>query len=114
MLNRENAAGDVALMRLPVSNFNDGSNSVSSWDYHGLPKPSGYTFQNRFVGDYLLYGTGSGWSAPEKKTQANLFAVRWADGDFSRLSVAHGVGPIDALGSDAVVVATDAKDLHFT
>lgn len=110
----EGAAGDVALMRISLQSFNDGSNSVSSWDYHGLPKPSGYTFQNRFVGDYLLYGTGSGWGAPEQKKQANLFAVRWADGDLSRLSVAHGVDRIEALGSDAVVVGTDGKDLHFT
>ncbi len=114
MWNPEAASGDVALMRISLANFNDGSNSVSSWDYHGLPKPSGYTFQNRFVGDYLLYGTGSGWGAPEKKNQSNLFAVRWADGDLSRLSVAHGVDRIEALGSDAVVVGTDGKDLHFT
>jgi Beta propeller domain len=114
MWSAEGAAGDVALMRISLANFNDGSNSVSSWDYHGLPKPSGYTFQNRFVGDYLLYGTGSGWGAPENKKQANLFAVRWADGDLSRLSIAHGVDRIEALGSDAVVVGTDGKDLHFT
>jgi hypothetical protein len=110
----ENAAGDVALMRIPLSNFNDGSNSVSSWDYHGLPKAPGYTFQNRFVGDYLLYGTGSGWGAPQKKPQANLFAVRWADGDLNKLTLAHGVDRIEALGNDAVVVGTDGKDLHFT
>jgi hypothetical protein len=114
MWSAEAASGDVALMRISLANFNDGSNSVSSWDFHGLPKPSGYTFQNRFVGDYLLYGTGSGWGAPENKNQANLFAVRWADGDLSRLSVAHGVDRIEALGSDAVVVGTDGKDLHFT
>jgi hypothetical protein len=114
MWSSEGAAGDVALMRISLANFNDGSNSVSSWDYHGLPKPSGYTFQNRFVGDYLLYGTGSGWGAPEKKNQANLYVVRWADGDLSRLSVAHGVDRIEALGTDAVVVGTDGKDLHFT
>ncbi|PYS41297.1 MAG: hypothetical protein DMF71_11530 [Acidobacteria bacterium] len=114
MWNPENAAGDVALMRIPLSNFNDGSNNVSSWDYHGLPKAPGYTFQNRFVGDYLLYGTGSGWGSPEKKSQANLFAVRWADGDLSKLTLAHGVDRIEALGNDAVVVGTDGKDLHFT
>ena len=114
MWSAEGAAGDVALMRISLQNFNDGSNRVSSWDYHGLPKPSGYTFQNRFVGNYLLYGTGSGWGAPEKKNQANLFAVRWADGDLSKLTIAHGVDRIEALGSDAVVVGTDGKDLHFT
>lgn len=110
----EVAAGDVAMMRLPLTSFNDGTNSARPWDYHRLPKPSGYTFQNRFVGDYLLYGTGSGWGAPEQKKQANLFAVHWADGDMTELTLPHGVDRIEALGADAVVVGTDGSDLHFT
>src|SRR5215813_198683 len=61
----EVSAGDVAMLRLPLSSFNDGTDNASSWAYHPLPKPEGYTFQNRFVGDYLLYGTGSGWGAPQ-------------------------------------------------
>src|SRR5262249_49318188 len=63
----ETAAGDVALMRIPLASFNDGSVNALSRDYQGLPRPSGYTFQNRFVGDYLLYGTGSGWGRPQHK-----------------------------------------------
>jgi hypothetical protein len=114
MWQAERTAGDVALLRVPVASFNDGSNSASSWDYHGLPKPGGYTFQNRFVGDYLLYGTGSGWGAPQNKNKSNLFAVRWADGDISELTLTHGVDRIEALGSDAIVVGTDGSDLHFT
>jgi Beta propeller domain len=114
MWGAERAAGDVALLRLPLSSFNDGSNAASSWDYHSLPKPTGYTFQNRFVGDYLLYGTGSGWGAPQKKDQANLFAVRWADGELSELTLNHGVDRIEALGENAIVVGTDGSDLHFT
>ena len=110
----ERAASDVALLRIPLSSFNDGSNDASSWDYHSLPKPSGYTFQNRFVGDYLLYGTGSGWGAPENKNKSNLFVVHWSDGDLNELTVAHGVDRIEALGSDAIVVGTDGNDLHFT
>ena len=113
MWGAEVAAGDVALMRLPLSSFNDGSQSASSWSYHPLPKPAGYTFQNRFVGNYLLYGTGSGWSAPEKN-KANLYAVRWSGGDTNELALTHGVDRIEALGSDAIVVGTDGKDLHFT
>ena len=114
MWQAERTAGDVALLRVPLSSFNDGSNSASSWDYHGLPKPGGYTFQNRFVGDYLLYGTGSGWGAPQNKNKSNLFAVRWADGDISELTLTHGVDRIEALGSNAIVVGTDGSDLHFT
>jgi hypothetical protein len=113
MWGAEVAAGDVAMLRLPFSSFNDGSQSASSWSYHPLPKPSGYTFQNRFVGNYLLYGTGSGWGAPQKN-QASLYAVRWTDGDITELSLTHGVDRIEALGSDAIVVGSNGKDLHFT
>ncbi len=114
MWSAEVAAGDVAMMRIPLSLFNDGSSNASSWTYHPLPKPAGYTFQNRFVGNYLLYGTGSGWGAPGKNNQASLFSVRWTDGDTNELTVNHGVDRIEALGSDAIVVGTDGSDLHFT
>ena len=114
MWSAERTAGDVALLRVPLSSFNDGTDDASSWDYHGLPKPRGYTFQNRFVGDYLLYGTGSGWGAPENKNQSNLYAVRWADGDISELKVNHGVDRIEALGTNAIVVGTDGNNLHFS
>jgi hypothetical protein len=114
MWGAEVAAGDVAMLRLHLGTFSDGSNNARAWDYHRLPKPAGYTFQNRFVGDYLLYGTGSGWGAPQQKSLANLYAVRWADGDLSQLTLPHGVDRIEALGMDAVVVGTDGKDLHFT
>src|SRR2546425_2381334 len=113
MWSAEVAAGDVAMMRIPLSLFNDGSDNASSWTYHPLPKPAGYTFQNRFVGNYLLYGTGSGWGAPQNN-KASLYAVRWTDGDITELSLTHGVDRIEALGSDAIAVGTDGKDLHFT
>jgi hypothetical protein len=114
MWNAEGANGDVALLRVPLSSFNDGSDSASSWDYHRMPKPKGYTFQNRFVGEYLLYGTGSGWGAPENKNKSSLYAVRWADGEMNELALNHGVDRIEALGSDAIVVGTDGQDLHFS
>jgi hypothetical protein len=113
MWGAEVATGDVALMRLPISSFNDGSQSASSWSYHPLPKPAGYTFQNRFVGNYLLYGTGSGWGAPQNN-KSSLYAVRWTDGEVTDLALKHGVDRIEALGSNAIAVGTDGKDLHFT
>src|SRR5437660_8634042 len=101
-------------MRVRLSLFNDGSDSASSWCYHPLPKPAGYTFQNRFVGNYLLYGTGSGWGPAENRNQSSLYAVRFADGNTSELIVNHGVDRIEALGTDAIVVGTDGSNLHFT
>ena len=114
MWGAEYARGDVALLRVPLTLFNDGTDSASSWSYHPLPKPAGYTFQNRFVGDYLLYGTGSGWGAPANNKQSSLYAVRYTDGDTTELQVNHGVDRIEALGSNAIVVGTSGQDLHFT
>src|SRR5205823_861918 len=114
MWRSEVSSGDVALMTVHTASFSDGQDSVSGSDYRPLPKPTGYTFQNRFVGDYLLYGTGSGWGAPEQNKQKNLYVVRWTDGDTNELAVNHGVDRIEALGSDAIVVGTDGTNLHFT
>jgi hypothetical protein len=114
MWEAEAAAGDVALMRVPLASFSDGSEVVESSNYRKLPKPSGYTFQNRFVADYLLYGTGSGWGQPENNKQSNLFAVGWAEGEVHRIALVHGVDRIEQMGANAVVIGTDGRDLHFT
>jgi hypothetical protein len=111
----EVADGDVALMRIPLMSFSDGSETVPASSYRQLPKPEGDTFQNRFVGDYLVYGTGSGWGAPETtKKPNNLFLVEWARGVSYSMTLPHGVDRIEQMGSGAVVVGTDGKDLHFT
>ena len=111
----EVAAGDVALMRVPLMSFSDGSETVPASSYRQLAEPEGDTFQNRFVGDYLIYGTGSGWGAPEKtKKPNNLFLVEWARGVSHSMTLPHGVDRIEQMGSGAVVVGTDGKDLHFT
>lgn len=114
MWGAEVAAGDVALMRVRLESFSDGNDSVPSSGYRRLPKPQGYTFENRFVGDYLLYGTGSGWGYPSNANHSTLYAVPWSGGDLHQLPLAHGTDRIEQMGSDAVVVGTDGRDLHFT
>lgn len=115
MWGAEVADGDVALMRIPIANFSDGSEAVPASSYRRLQKPTGYTFQNRFVGDYLMYGTGSGWGYPERNVdQTNLFIVNWKGGNSHQLKLPHGVDRIEQLGSDAVIVGTDGKNLHFS
>ena len=114
MWGAETAAGEVALMRVSLGSFSDGSEVVESSNYRKLPTPAGYTFQNRFVGDHLLYGTGSGWGEPQKKKRSSLFVVRWADGDTHELSLVHGVDRIEQMGDDAVIVGTDGRDLCFS
>ena len=114
MWSAEAAAGDVALLRVPVSSFGDGAADAPASAYRALPTPRGYTFQNRFVGDYLLYGTGSGWGGPEPADSRAVYAVRWAGGGAARLALPHGVDRIEAMGPDAVVVGTDGTALHFS
>jgi len=114
MWGAENAAGAVALLRVPLDSFSDGSEPVPPSSYRRLPTPRGYTFQNRFVGDYLLYGTGSGWGDPQNTQKSRLYAVRWATGDLYPLTLTHGTDRIEQMGRDAVVVGTDGNDLHFT
>ena len=110
----EVAEGDVALMRIPITSFSDGSESVPSYRYRPLQKPDGDTFQNRFVSNYLIYGTGSGWGDPNNVAQSSLFIVDWMGGNSYQLLLPHGVDRIEAMGSDAVVVGTDGKNLHFS
>ena len=114
MWGAEVAEGDVALMRVPLTHFSDGTDTVQPFRYRKLAKPEGYTFQNRFVGDYLLYGTGSGWGYPQKVQKSNFYAVPWAGGGASSFSLPHGVDRIEQLGKDAIVVGTSGADLHFT
>ncbi|MGQ0542698.1 MAG: beta-propeller domain-containing protein [Blastocatellia bacterium] len=114
MWGSEFAAGDVALFRAPINSFSDGSQPAPSYRYRELPKPEGYTFQNRFVGDHLLYGTGSGWGPPEQKDSANLFAVNWANGEVNNLRLKHGVDRIEQMGKDAVIVGTNGSNLYFS
>jgi hypothetical protein len=114
----EFARGDVALLRVPLKAFGDGNDRVPWWRYRRLPAPADanhYTFHNRFVGRYLLYGQGSGWGRPRGDT-ATLFAVPWGDRDpaVTGLVLAHGVDRIEQMGTDAVIVGADSSDLQFT
>lgn len=114
MWGAEYAGGGTALLRLPLSSFSDGSEPVPASSYQKLPAPAGYALQNRFVGDFLLYGTGSGWGYPQQRQKANLYAVRWAGGEVHQVALTHGIDRIEQMGSDAVVVGTDGADLHFS
>jgi hypothetical protein len=114
MWDAEVTAGEVALFRVPVERFDDSVVEAPASSYTELERPAGYTFHNRFVGDHVLYGSGSGFTPSEQKHSA-LFAYRYAKGgSVARLPLRHGVDRIEALGSDAIVIGSDGKDLHFS
>lgn len=114
MWKAENTNGDTALMRISTDSFSNGKKSVPASNYRELPKVEGYTLQNRFVGDYLLYGSGNSWDYPKQKNQANLFTVKWKTGEIDEVSLKHSIDRIEALGKDAVIVGTDGNNLYFS
>jgi len=113
----EGAAGAVGLLRMPVSEFGSArADAVDAALYTTLEAPAGgYVFQNRFVGDYVLYGTGSSWGWHDASADQHVFAYPYESGGaLTKLRLPHGVDRIEALGPAAVVVGTDGQSLHFS
>jgi hypothetical protein len=109
MWEAERGRGDVALLRVSLGRFGDASDSAPRSAYRPLPSLPGHALHNRFVGDWLLYGTPAG-AAGE-----HAVALRYAGRDEAQaLSLAHGVERIEAMGRDAVLVGNAGRDLHFT
>jgi hypothetical protein len=116
MANPESSRGDVSLAQIPIGSFTD-QRPVTWQDYTALPRPEREygAFQNRFVGDYVLYGTGTSWGYAQEGTLADLYAHPFRqDGETARLRLPHGVDRIEALGTDALVVGSDGDDLHMS
>lgn len=108
MWNSERNQGGFALLRVPLADFGDGRDAAPRHAYRPLPGPDSGAIQNRFVGDWLL------WGAPGTSGE-RAFALRYASGDETQpLALAHGVERIEAVGRDAIVVGNGGRDLHFT
>jgi len=109
----EVSRGDVALLRLPIAEFGDGSEAASGARYRRLPGPDGasYNFHNRFVGDQVLYGGG----AYAEDRPATLFAAPLRGGRVASLPLSHAIGRIEVLGRDGLVVGSGRDEsLGFT
>jgi len=113
MWNPEMTGGTVSLLRVSLREFNDGDQEAPQRAYRLMPLPAneGPSFQNRFVGDFVLYGTGAGWSGADGPS--TLVAANVRGGAFSIMPLPHGVDRIEALGRDAVVIGSDGESLHF-
>ncbi|MBX3162318.1 MAG: beta-propeller domain-containing protein [Deltaproteobacteria bacterium] len=114
MWSPEATAGDVALMRVPLALFTPAGADVPAASYAPLPKPGGFTMQNRFVGDHVLYGAGNGWGHAQPGAAPQVYVYPYAGGAATTVKLAHPVDRIEALGRDAIVVGGDGKDLHFS
>lgn len=111
----EFTAGSVALLQIPLSDFGAGTSEVGRAHYRLLPNPSSkyYAFHNRFVGDYVLYGSGTGWGAPDDANSSLIVASTRRD-EATELTLPYGIDRIEAMGNNAVVIGADSKNLNFT
>lgn len=110
----EVSGGRVALLRLPIADFGDGSRPASASRYRALPALRGdsWSFHNRFVGNHVLYGGGE---FGEGEDRAIVVAAPVRGGPAVQLALTHAVDRIEALGRDALVVGSGARDgLGFT
>jgi hypothetical protein len=114
----EVGSGDLALLRLPIRDprFGEGSQSTPVDYYHPLPAPQGNprSIQNRYVGNYLVYGAGRGprWS---KTIPHTAYFVDWAKTRLAgELSLEHPVERIEALGNAPLLVGAQQNDLYFS
>ncbi len=65
--------------------------------------------------DSMAAGTGSWGQWYDESADPHVFAYAYErGGPVTKLALPHGVDRIEALGSNAVVVGTDGRNLHFS
>ena len=110
MWGSERTHGAMALLRVPLTAFGDGSTTAQREHYRALPAPAGWGVQNRYIGDWLLWG---GHAHDGARTTA--WAVRYGgDAAPNELAPGHRVERIEAMGTHALLVGGGDGGLHFT
>jgi len=104
MWDARQAAGRMALLRVPLAAFGDGRTAAAREHYQLLPGNPGLGAQNRFVGRWLLWGGSKGAWALQLGDEAHV----------ASLTPGHAVERIEALGKHAVLVGSAGRDLHFS
>lgn len=55
------APAEVALVDVPIAQFSDSYRETSGREFRALPSPRQRNVENRFAGDWLVYGGRNGW-----------------------------------------------------
>ncbi|MBL8680877.1 MAG: beta-propeller domain-containing protein [Myxococcales bacterium] len=107
--------GDMGLYRFPVSMFSADVPPVPAQYVRHLPRlEQQYMMQNRFVGDYVLYGSGSSWWR-SNTVERRVLAHNIARDQTQSIALEHGVDRIEPMDRDAVIVGGDGRNnLHFS
>lgn len=105
--------GRMALLRMSISGFGDLRSEAPASAYRRVPEVPAGNRQNRYVGDWLVYGSAP-WSDQASAT-SRAYALRFGGRTpVVSLAPAHGVERIEAMGSDAVLIGSQGDDLVFS
>jgi hypothetical protein len=103
-------AGKLSLVTIPTGLFGSGATEVPRANYQLLPGKAGWGTQNRFVGDYLLYGLNE----ESKAARPALRVLSLASRVVTRIELPHRADRLDAIGPDAIVVGQGNRFLGFS
>ncbi len=111
----EHTRSRLALLRLRLRDFDETPRPVAESAYTALPAPrEGYSFQNRFVGEHLLWGAGGGWYGGGQAS-GRVYVTSVGDPkSVTELALAHQVDRLEAMGGNAVVVGGGKDGLVFS
>ena len=106
-------ANGLALLRVPLKLFDSEVTEVGPYAYQPLPGPDHWSLQNRFVGRYLLWGSGSAWRSASSDYRVFVTDVHDPVAT-AELKLDHSVDRIEALGAHALVVGASGVDLAMS
>lgn len=112
MWGSEFSGGDIGLLSVPLDSFGDGTRNLPQRAMRKLPPVAGYRFQNRFVGDFLLYAASN---YGNERDAPYLYAAPLDGREAQRIDLSHGVTRFDVMGSDAIAIGPGRDNsLGFT
>jgi len=117
MWSSEVGSKNLALLRIHTEQMGNGTSAAPRENYFPLPEPKGgWSIQNRYVGDYLLYGSGSTWFPQGHSAEPASYLLSWKYPHLSPtpLPVKHSVDRIEALGHTPLLVGSKEGNLHFS
>jgi hypothetical protein len=118
MWNAELPSSRLALLTVPFTYFVRTPHSAPASAFITLPAiPSPSPMQNHYTERWLLYGVGDprGPEHPnERPAAAGVFAYDLQTRALYAVALGHDVARIESLGSDALIVGSDGRSLHFS
>ena len=105
----------LALLRVPLAQLGDGSRAATAAQYRPLPWDAADQLRHRFVGDWLVYGSGAFTAmARPGPNSSTAYAVRVAGGEVTQIALPHSMDRIEPMGAGVVVLGGKGPDLHVT